>query len=96
MSRSLFDDLPPPTPQRRVFTVSELNRRIRATMQERFPSLWVSGEINDLARPSSGHVYLTLKDQDGQIKAVIWRNTAAKLPFDLEDGMEVVCEGSID
>lgn len=95
MARSLFDT-PEPSPERQVLSVSQLNVQVRSTLQTGFPSVWVSGEISDLARPRSGHVYLTLKDDQAQVKAVLWRTVASRLPFDLEDGMEVLCEGSID
>jgi exodeoxyribonuclease VII large subunit len=58
--------------------------------------VWVSGELSDVARPQSGHVYLTLKDEGAQIRGVIWRTAAARVQFDLEDGQEVVCQGVID
>lgn len=79
-----------------ILSVSELNTAIRSTLQDRFSSVWVSGEISDIARPQSGHVYLTLKDGESQIRAVAWRTVAGRLQFDLEDGMGVVCEGYID
>ena len=58
--------------------------------------MWVVGEVTDLARPQSGHLYLTLKDPDAQIRAVIWRGVAGRLRFDLEDGMQVICCGDVD
>jgi exodeoxyribonuclease VII large subunit len=95
MSRSLLNSFEEPRP-RQVLTVTELNLRLRDALQRQFPSVWVSGEISDLARPRSGHIYLTLKDDQGQIRAVMWRTTAQHLPFDLTDGLEVICEGQID
>jgi exodeoxyribonuclease VII large subunit len=95
MSRSLFDPMES-TPRRQVLRVSELNECLRSALQEWFPSVWVCGEISDLARPGSGHIYLTLKDDQGQMKAVIWRTVASRLPFDLHDGLEVICEGYVD
>ena len=65
-------------------------------LETAFPSVWVVGEISDLARPRSGHVYLTLKDEQSQIRAVIWRGVASRLTFDLEDGQQVLCRGDID
>lgn len=81
---------------RHVRTVTELNQDLRRSLQAAFPSVWVVGEIGDLARPRSGHVYLTLKDHDAQLRSILWRSTAARLKFELEEGMEVVCEGQID
>ena len=82
--------------QEHAFSVSQLNNAIRNHLQNEFSKVCVTGEISDLARPQSGHMYLSLKDEESQIRAVIWRSTAAELPFDLEDGMQVFCEGNID
>ena len=62
-----------------MVSVAELTRQIKDCLNVRFASVWVAGEICDLARPPSGHVYLTLKDADAQLRAVIWRNTVARL-----------------
>jgi exodeoxyribonuclease VII large subunit len=96
MSPSSF--VPPSTPgfQRSALSVSQLNALIRDTLQAAFPRVWVRGEITDLSRPQSGHVYLSLKDDQSQLRAVMWRNTASRLRFDLQDGMEVLCEGMVD
>ena len=80
----------------RPLSVSELTAQIKETLEDSFPAVAVTGEISDLARPRSGHVYLTLKDESAQIRAVIWRTTAARVAFDLQDGLEVVCRGQID
>jgi exodeoxyribonuclease VII large subunit len=79
-----------------VLSVSELTLAIKSELERSFTSVWVSGEISDVVRPHSGHVYLTLKDAGAQIKGVIWKTAAARIKFDLEDGMEVVCRGDID
>ena len=81
---------------RQIITVSALNSQIRDCLQGSFPSVWVSGEVTDLARPQSGHIYLSLKDDQGQLKAVMWRATASRLGFDLQDGMQVLCQGQVD
>lgn len=82
--------------RRQVVSVSQLNTQIRDSLQRCFPSVWVGGEVSDLARPQSGHVYLSLKDDQGQMRAVIWRTTASRIGFDLHDGMDVICEGHVD
>jgi exodeoxyribonuclease VII large subunit len=95
MSLPLFppepDDKPPP-----VFTVSRLTQLIQGTLQSTFSSIWVSGEISEVSRPHSGHLYFTLKDETSQIRGVIWRSAASRLKFQLEDGQQVVCLGDID
>ena len=79
-----------------VLSVSQLTARVKETLESAFPSVWVSGEISNLARPQSGHVYLTLKDERAQLRAVMWRRAASRLRFALQDGLQVVCEGEID
>lgn len=80
----------------RVLSVSELTEEIKGLLEASFPSVWVSGEISNFSRPSSGHCYFTLKDDRAQLRAVIWRGAASKLKFNLHDGMEVVCCGGLD
>ncbi len=80
----------------RVLSVSDLTEDIKQLVEGGFPSVWVAGEISNFSRPQSGHCYLTLKDAAAQIRAVIWRPVAARLRFDLHDGLGVVCRGSVD
>jgi exodeoxyribonuclease VII large subunit len=79
-----------------VLTVSELTAEIKDLLETSFPAVWVSGEVSNLSRPGSGHCYLTLKDDQAQIRAVIWRTTVSRLRFEPEDGMEVICQGDLD
>lgn len=79
-----------------VLTVSDLSAQIKEILEGTFPDVWVSGEISNLSRPQSGHCYLTLKDDRAQIRAVMWRGTASRVRFDLQDGLEVVCQGYVD
>lgn len=79
-----------------AMSVSELTGHIKAVIEETFPPVWVAGEISDLSRPRSGHVYLTLKDDDAQIRGIIWRNTASRLNIDLKDGQAVLCFGELE
>jgi len=78
-----------------ILTVSELTHRIRRSLEDEFDVVTVVGEVSNVRRPASGHVYLTLKDADSQIAVVMWRSTAARLRFELEDGMEAVVRGAI-
>lgn len=79
-----------------VLTVEQLTLQLKDLLETAFPAVWVSGEISNFSRPSSGHCYFTLKDEAAQIRAVMWRGTASRLKFDLHDGMEVVCFGGVD
>ena len=79
-----------------VLSVSQLTALIQATLESTFHSLWVSGEVSEVSRPHSGHVYFTLKDEQAQIRGVIWRSAAARIKFKLEDGQQVICHGDLD
>ena len=78
-----------------VYTVAQLTRKVRQTLEDRFAGVWVTGEISNLRQPASGHVYLTLKDESAQLAAVIWRSTASRILYRLEDGLAVVAYGDI-
>ena len=80
----------------RTLTVSQLTAQIKDALEGEFPSVWVAGEISNYSRPQSGHSYFTLKDDQAQIRAVIWRGTASRLKFDLADGLDVICHGHLD
>ena len=79
-----------------VLSVSELTGLVKDTLETAFPAVCVAGELSDVSRPQSGHLYFTLKDAQAQIRCVVWRTTAMRLPFRLEDGMEVICAGGLD
>ncbi len=79
-----------------VLTVSALTLLLKEVVEGTFPLVWVSGEISNFSRPQSGHCYLTLKDDQAQVRAVVWRGTAAKVRCDLHDGLEVICRGHLD
>ena len=80
----------------RVLSVTQLTDRLKGVVQQHFDHVWVGGEISNFSRPQSGHCYLTLKDDNAQLRAVIWRGTASRLKFDVHDGLEVVCRGRLD
>jgi exodeoxyribonuclease VII large subunit len=80
----------------RVLSVSQFTAQLKSVVESNFSSVWVAGEISNFSRPQSGHCYFTLKDDGAQLRAVIWRTAASRLKFDLQDGLEVVCRGSLD
>lgn len=86
-------DAEDPTP--RVWSVSELNRSLRSTLERGFPALWVAGEVGGWTRVRSGHCYFTLKDDRAQLRCVMWRREAARLPVDPEEGMTLRAFGQI-
>jgi len=79
------------------WTVSRLTFYIRKLLEENesLQDVWVQGEISNLSRPASGHVYFTLKDSAAALKCVIWKTSAARLGVALQDGMEVEVHGRI-
>lgn len=79
-----------------TLTVSQLTAQIKGLLENQFTSVWVAGEISNFSRPQSGHCYFTLKDDQAQIRAVMWRGAAARLKFNLADGLDVICRGHLD
>ena len=79
------------------WTVSRLTFYIRKLLEENevLQDVWVQGEISNLSRPASGHVYFTLKDANAALKCVMWKTSAARLRMGLQDGMEVEVHGRI-
>ncbi len=82
--------------QPHAVSVSELTGHIKAILEGTFPSIWVAGEISDLSRPRSGHLYFTLKDDNAQIRGVIWRGTATRMKHEIEEGQAVLCFGDVE
>jgi hypothetical protein len=79
----------------KVFTVFELTRSIRGTLETKFGAVWVQGEISNYKLYPSGHQYFTLKDQRAQIGCVIWRDTMAPVRQPLADGAQVQVYGTV-
>jgi exodeoxyribonuclease VII large subunit len=79
----------------RIYSVGELLSGLRALLEERLGRIWVVGEISNLARPQSGHVYFTLKDERGQLRAALFRGAARRLAFEPEEGLEVLAYGEV-
>jgi exodeoxyribonuclease VII large subunit len=84
-----------PPPNVKVLTVGELTRAVKELLESAYSPVWVEGEVSNLARPSSGHIYLTLKDDSAPIRALIYRGVALRLRFDLRDGMKVIVRGRL-
>ncbi|MBP9020662.1 MAG: exodeoxyribonuclease VII large subunit [Syntrophobacterales bacterium] len=79
-----------------VLSVTELTLRIKFLLESNFEVFWVEGEVSNLRRPGSGHVYFTLKDETCQIRAVIFRTDVRSLSFELEDGMQVILRARLN
>jgi exodeoxyribonuclease VII large subunit len=82
-------------PEKKVWTVSELNARIRELLSAAFTNIWIEGEISNFREAQSGHLYFTLKDQAAQVRCVCFRQNAIRLRFRPEDGLHMRIRGSI-
>lgn len=81
----------------REITVSQLNAMIKLTLADALPgTIHLLGEISNLKRAESGHLYLTLKDEISEIRAVMWRSSASAMKFKLTDGLQVIATGFVD
>ena len=78
-----------------ILTVSQLTTQIKNLLEGNFPDIWVEGEISNLSIPQSGHAYFTLKDEQSQIRSVLFRSSQRFLKFTLQHGMQVICRGRV-
>ena len=79
-----------------VYTVSELNRSARGMLETEFADVWLRGEVSEIKRAASGHLYFTLKDEESEISAVRFRGRASALtPVEVEQGMTVLALGKL-
>ncbi|HWR78975.1 MAG TPA: exodeoxyribonuclease VII large subunit [Pseudomonas sp.] len=80
---------------REVLSVSQLNNRARLLLEDVFAQIWVEGEISNLAKPASGHIYFTLKDSQAQVRCALFRQNAARIREALRDGLAVKVRGRV-
>jgi len=80
----------------KIYTISEVTRMVKMELESAFPLLWVEGEISNFHHHHSGHLYFTLKDETSQLRTVMFRGEARKVPFELKDGLQVVARGRIN
>jgi exodeoxyribonuclease VII large subunit len=78
-----------------IYTVAELNREARETLEDSLPQLWVAGEISNLARPGSGHIYFSLKDEQAQVRCAMFRGASRSLKFQPDDGLQVIVRARV-
>ena len=84
-----------PDRQRHVFSVSELNNAVKYLLENQFPAVWLEGEISNLVQPRSGHIYLTLKDDNAQLRCAMFRGNNLHLNFKPKDGVQVLVRGRL-
>ena len=80
---------------RQIYTVTRLNAEVRALLEQSFATLWVEGELSNLARPRSGHIYFSLKDDGGQVRCAMFRQHNRRLGFEPTDGMQVLLQARV-
>lgn len=80
---------------RKIYSVSELTSDIKRILEQKYPIIWISGEITNFRVPNSGHAYFSLKDDKAQISAVMFRGQRRQLKFELDDGMAILGLGRI-
>ena len=79
----------------KIYSISELNQIVRGLLESRLPDIWISGEISNLARPTSGHWYFTLKDDAAQIRCAFFKNRNMRIRFQPDDGQQVLARGKV-
>ncbi|MDX2458180.1 MAG: exodeoxyribonuclease VII large subunit [Gammaproteobacteria bacterium] len=94
MSESALNQRPR-TPDRDVYTVSRLNQTARKLLEQDLARIWLEGELSNIARPSSGHLYFTIKDSKAQIRGAMFRSRNQLLRFNPEEGMQVLVRAKI-
>lgn len=82
-------------PEKNIYSVSQLNRRAKQLLETHLPLIWVSGEISNLAKPSSGHWYLSLKDDRAQVRCAMFKNANQRLRWQPESGKQVLVRARV-
>lgn len=91
----MTDISPNPTGNVAEFTVTELSQALKRTVEENFSWVRVRGEVSGFKRAASGHLYMTLKDENAVLDAVCWKGVAARLGIAPEDGLEIIATGKL-
>src|SRR5580704_5880325 len=83
------------TSSRHILTPSSLNRLVRDLLGDVFPLVWIEGELSNVARPASGHLYFTLKDSAAQVRCAMFKPKTTWLRFKPTDGMQVLVRARV-
>ena len=78
-----------------IYSVSELNRNVKSLLEQNFFAIHISGEISNLSRPSSGHLYFSLKDERAQVRCALFRSQAQRLKFIPENGLQIQANANV-
>lgn len=77
-------------------TITQFTHQVKDLIEANFDTVTVVGEISNFTRASSGHLYFTLKDENAQLRGIMWKGNAARMKFDIHDGLEVVVTGRLE
>lgn len=91
----LFEQKAEQVPTKKVYTVSEINRRAKNLLEDQLGDVWVEGEVSGLRRQASGHCYFAIKDESGQISCTLFRGTSSEAKSHLKDGAMVLIQGEV-
>ena len=80
---------------RDVYSVTRLNLETRELLESAYPPIWIEGELSNLARPRSGHLYFTLKDANSQVRCAMFRMHNQRLQFTPRDGLQVLAQARV-
>ncbi|MEM8843888.1 MAG: exodeoxyribonuclease VII large subunit, partial [Pseudomonadota bacterium] len=81
---------PSQSDSRTILSVTDINLQLKQSIAANFSLLWIEGEISNLARPASGHIYFSLKDENAQIRCVMFRINNQRVPFEISNGTQVI------
>ena len=81
--------------QRHILTPSSLNRLVRELLGDALPQVWIEGELSNVAKPASGHLYFTLKDRTAQVRCAMFKQSCTTLRFRPVDGMQVLLRARV-
>jgi exodeoxyribonuclease VII large subunit len=95
MPDNWFETVPNPAPPREILSISQLNREARTLLERGLGSVWLEGEISNLARPASGHWYFSLKDAGAQVRCAMFRTRSQLVRFPVRDGAQVLARGRV-
>ena len=91
-----MNDMPaPPLSNVPEYTVAEISGAVKRTLEGAFGRVRVRGEITELKRYPSGHIYFSLKDEGGKLAGIVWKGSASKLGLAPENGLEVIASGRV-
>lgn len=82
-------------PERKIYSISQLNLAAKTLLEQSFPLIWVEGEISNLARPSSGHIYFSLKDGNAQIRCAMFAMRSRLVTFKIDNGKQVLVRAKV-